>query len=106
VTSLDRPVGETETTSLGDLFESDEPAPDELVEVSLRKETLRRAISELPDREREVVRLRYGLNGNETPKSIEEIVRRTGIPRDRVRRIESQALARLGQMREMVALSV
>jgi RNA polymerase primary sigma factor len=106
VTSLDRPVGETETTSLGDLFESDEPAPDELVEVSLRKETLMRAISELPDREREVVRLRYGLNGNETPKSIEEIVRRTGIPRDRVRRIESEALARLGQMREMVALAV
>jgi RNA polymerase primary sigma factor len=105
VASLDKPVGESETTSLGDLFESDEPAPDELVEVSLRKEVLRRALSELPVREQEVVRLRYGLNGNESPKSIEEIVRRTGIPRDRIRRIESEALARLGQMREMVALA-
>ncbi len=105
VASLDRPVGESDTTSMGDLVESDEPAPDEVVEVSLRKEVLRRSISELPEREREVVRLRYGLIGNETPKSIEEIVRRTGIPRDRVRRIESQALARLGQMREMAAIA-
>jgi RNA polymerase primary sigma factor len=90
---------------MGDLVESDDPEPDELVEVSLRKQALRRAISELPEREREVVRLRYGLNGNETPKSIEEIVRRTGLPRDRVRRIESQALARLGQMREIAAIA-
>jgi RNA polymerase primary sigma factor len=66
---------------------------------------LRRALSELPEREQEVVRLRYGLNGNEKPKSVEEIVRRTGIPRDRVRRIESDALARLGQMREMAAMA-
>jgi RNA polymerase primary sigma factor len=105
VASLDRPVGESETTSLGELFESDEPAPDQLVEISLRNEVLRRALSELPDREREVVRLRYGLNSNEKPKSIEEIVRRTGIPRDRVRRIETDALARLGQMREMAAMA-
>jgi RNA polymerase primary sigma factor len=105
VTSLDRPVGESETTSLGELFESADPPPEELMEVSLRKEVLRRALSELPDREREVVRLRYGLSGNEHPKSVEEVVRRTGIPRDRVRRIESEALARLGRMREMAALA-
>jgi RNA polymerase primary sigma factor len=105
VTSLDKPVGEEENSSLGDLIESDEPAPEESIEVSLRKETLRRALTELPDREREVVRLRYGLNGDESPKSVAEVVRRTGIPRDRVRLIESQALARLGRMRELTALA-
>jgi RNA polymerase primary sigma factor len=104
VTSLDKPVGEDDT-SLGELMEGESPAPEESVEVSLRTEILRRALRELPDREREVVRLRYGLNGDETPKSIAEVVRRTGIPRDRVRLIESQALARLGRMREMAALT-
>jgi RNA polymerase primary sigma factor len=104
VTSLDRPVGEG-GTSFGELFMSDDPPPEELMEVSLRKEILRRALSELPEREREVVRLRYGLSGNGDPKSVEEVVRRTGIPRDRVRRIESEALARLGRMREMAGLA-
>jgi RNA polymerase primary sigma factor len=105
VTSLDKPVGEEEDASLGDLMEGEGPAPEESVEVSLRREILHRALGELPDREREVVRLRYGLNGDETPKSIAEVVRRTGIPRDRVRLIESQALARLGRMRELTGLS-
>jgi RNA polymerase primary sigma factor len=105
VTSLDKPVGEEENTSLGEILHSDEPAPEESIEVSLRKEVLRRALTELPDRESEVVRLRYGLTADETPKSVAEVVRRTGIPRDRVRHIESQALARLGRMREMAALA-
>jgi RNA polymerase primary sigma factor len=104
VASLDKPVGENEELSLGDLFESDQPKPDEVLEVSLRSEALRNAIAELPDREREVVKLRYGFNGNEDPKTIEDVVRRLGISRDRVRAIESQALARLGRMREMDAL--
>jgi RNA polymerase primary sigma factor len=104
VTSLDRPLPEGEGTALGDLFESHDPPPDEVAEVSLRRDILRRAISELPDREREVLRLRYGLDVNEGPVSIQEVVRRLGIPRDRVTRIESEALARLGRMREMEGL--
>jgi RNA polymerase primary sigma factor len=104
VTSLDRPVQDNEGRTFGELFESDEPPPDELTEVSLRREILRRALTELPERERAVVRLRYGLNGDESPKSIEEVVRRLGIPRDRVRQIEAEALARLGRMRELDAL--
>ena len=104
VTSLDRPLPEGEGRTFGELFESDEPQPEELTEVSLRREILRRALTELPDRERAVVQLRYGLNGDESPKSIEEVVRRLGIPRDRVRQIEAEALARLGRMREVDAL--
>jgi RNA polymerase primary sigma factor len=103
VTSLDRPIGEDES-SFGELFESDDPEPGEVVEISLREEMVRRAIEELPERERQVVQLRYGINGNTGPKTIEEVVRRLGIPRDRVRRIESQALERLGRMRELEGL--
>jgi RNA polymerase primary sigma factor len=104
VTSLDRPVGEEEQTSLGELFESHDPQPEDIMEVSLRRDTLRRALADLPEREREVVKLRYGLNGDEGPVSIEGVVRRLGIPRHRVSQIESDALERLGRMREMTAL--
>jgi RNA polymerase primary sigma factor len=74
------------------------------VDVSLREEAVRRAVSELPDPERAVVRLRYGLDGDPDPKSIEEVVRQLGLPRDHVKRVESQALKRLSQMREIEAL--
>jgi RNA polymerase primary sigma factor len=104
LTSLDRPVGEEEETTLGELVDAGEPAVDETVEVSLRKEAVRRAVSELPDTEREVVKLRYGLNGDPDPKSIEEVVRRLDMSRENVRRVESRALRRLARMRELGSL--
>jgi RNA polymerase primary sigma factor len=104
LTSLDRPVGEDESTTLGALFESDDPSVAEAVEVSLREDAVRRAVSELPDPERSVVKLRYGLNGDPDPKSIEEVVRQLDMPRDHVRRAESKALQRLARMRELEAL--
>src|SRR6185503_9698468 len=57
LTSLDRPVGEGDDATLGDLFESGEPDVSETVDVSLREDAVRRAVSELPDQEREVVKL-------------------------------------------------
>jgi RNA polymerase primary sigma factor len=104
VASLDRPLGEGNDTAFGDLIPSDAGDVSEEVEVSLREETLRRALAELSDREQEVVKLRYGLNGDGDPKSLEEIGRRLGITRERVRQIESQALARLAEKREVAAL--
>jgi RNA polymerase primary sigma factor len=104
LTSLDRPVGEEQDTTLGAMFESDEPNIGETVEVSLREDAVRRAVSELPDPERAVVKLRYGLNGDPDPKSIEEVVRQLGMPRDHVKRVESEALRRLSRMREIEAL--
>ena len=104
VTSLDRPVGEDDT-AFGELFESDMPQPDELVEISLRREVLRRAVAELPVHEQEVVRLRYGIELEE-PKTIDEVVRTLGISRERVRRIEREALARLGRTRELEGFRV
>jgi RNA polymerase primary sigma factor len=103
VTSLDRPLGEGEDAAFGDLLPADGPGPDELVHVSLRRDALRRALSELPERERQVVSLRYGLAGTD-PAPLREIGRRLGITPERVRQIESKALGRLGRMRELEAL--
>jgi len=103
VTSLDRPVGEEGETALGDLLESGEQAIDEEVEVSLVEETLRRTIEELPEPERNVVKLRYGINGDE-PQPLRETGRRLGLSAERVRQIESKALKLLATRRELEAL--
>jgi RNA polymerase primary sigma factor len=104
VASLDKPIGEDESASLGELFASEGRTPDEEVEVQLTETALRRAVSELPEREQQIVRLRYGLNGDQDPKSLEEIGQIMGITRERVRQIESQALRRLAERREIAAL--
>jgi RNA polymerase primary sigma factor len=103
VTSLDRPVGEEEDTSLGSLLPSEQPAPEEEVSVTFEEQTLRRAVSRLPDEERDVVKLRYGINGNE-PTTIRETGRQLGIPGRQVERLEAQALRRLASQREIEAL--
>jgi RNA polymerase primary sigma factor len=105
VTSLDRPVGEGDA-SHGDLVASEHaPPPEEEVRVTLGTEALHRALGELPDREREVLKLRYGLDGDVDPASLEEIGRRLGITRERVRQIEADALAKLAVSRELDALA-
>ena len=103
VTSLDRPVGEEGDTDLGALLPSDQPAPEEEVSVTLGEQALRHAISRLPDQEREVVRLRYGINGNE-PTTIRETGRQLGIPGREVAHLEERALRRLASEREIEAL--
>ena len=104
VTSLDRPVGSESDTSLGDLVSGNEAPPEEELEVSLRQEALRRAVAELPDREQDVLKLRFGLNGDPDPQSLEQIGKTLGITRERVRQIESDALKRLAVSRELEAV--
>jgi RNA polymerase primary sigma factor len=103
VTSLDRPLGEGEDAAFGDLLAASGPGPEDLVHVSLSEQMLRRALKELPDRERTVVEMRYGIAGGE-PTPLREIGRQLGITPERVRQIESRALGRLGRMRELEAL--
>jgi RNA polymerase primary sigma factor len=103
ITSLDRPVGEDGETALGELLESEGETPAEEVEVSLREETLRSAVESLPERERQVVKLRYGINGDE-PTPLRETGRRLGLSPERVRQVESEALKRLAVSREIEAL--
>jgi RNA polymerase primary sigma factor len=102
VVSLDAPAGQEGDTSLGDKIESEEQ-PAEEVELSLRRESLQKALSALPDREREIVELRYGISG-EDPMTIEQLVRELGISRSAVRKMEKSALARLAQARELAGL--
>jgi RNA polymerase primary sigma factor len=102
--SLDAPVGEAEDAVLGDFVAGDGPLPDEQVEDSLRSETLAEALRSLPDRHRAVVVLRYGLDDAE-PKTLEEIGRRLGLTRERVRQIEVEALKRLATLHEMAAVA-
>ena len=104
ITSLDRPVGEEGESSLGDLLPSDAPEPEDEVSVSLRKQTLQRALDQLPDRERDVVKLRYGINGDD-PTPLRETGRRLGISPERVRQIESRALEHLARTRDLEGMS-
>src|SRR6476661_1353523 len=98
--SLDQPVGEAEDAVFGDFVAGDEPLPEERVEVSLRSQALALALQALPDRERQVLVLRYGLV-DEEPKTLEEIGKRLGLTRERVRQIELESLRRLATLREM-----
>jgi RNA polymerase primary sigma factor len=103
-TSLDAPVGDAEDAVLGDFVPGDGPLPDELVEDSLRSQTLAEALRALPERHRTVVVLRYGLDDAD-PKTLEEIGRRLGLTRERVRQIEVEALKRLATLHEMEAVA-
>ena len=102
-TSLDAPVGDGEDAVFGDFVAGDDPLPEETVEHNLRSEALRHALAALPQREREVVVMRYGLTGAE-PQTLEEIGRRLGLTRERVRQIELESLRRLASLREMQAV--
>ena len=98
--SLDAPIGDAEDAVLGDFVAGDDPLPEETVDTHLRRQALLRALGGLPDREREVVTLRYGIDGNE-PRTLEEIGRRLGLTRERVRQIELDSLRRLAVAHEM-----
>jgi RNA polymerase primary sigma factor len=102
--SLDAPVGDADDAVLGDFVPGEGPLPDELVEDSLRSQTLTEALRSLPERHRLVVVLRYGLDDAE-PKTLEEIGRRLGLTRERVRQIEVEALRRLATLHEMEAVA-
>jgi RNA polymerase primary sigma factor len=101
VTSLDTPVGEEGETALGDLVAA---TPDEALEevsAGVEREALRRAVLTLPEDEREVVVLRFGLAGDD-PMTLQQVADELDSTRDRVRRIERDALSRLaGELDEL-----
>jgi RNA polymerase primary sigma factor len=99
-TSLDQPIGDEDDAVLGDFVAGDGPLPEDQVELNLRSAALQEALLALPDRERHVLVLRYGLL-DEEPKTLEEIGRQLGLTRERVRQIEVETLRRLAGLREM-----
>jgi RNA polymerase primary sigma factor len=102
-TSLDRRVGDAGDSAFGELLPSDEPAPAEEVEVRLSRQTLRRAVDRLPERERDVVKLRFGIGGDD-PAPLRETGRRLGISPERVRQLETRALEHLAAAEELEGL--
>ena len=110
VTSLDRPVGDDDGAALGDLFGDERAGPAEEVEIALRDDALSRALKELPDDERRVVALRYGVDATDGhsddvgPVGIREASRRLGITQPETRKLEERALSRLAAVREIEAL--
>ena len=104
-TSLDAPVGDGEDAVFGDFVAGDEPLAggDRRAESPQRGAPPRACVS--PAREREVVVMRYGLTGAE-PQTLEEIGRRLGLTRERVRQIELESLRRLASLREMQSVDV
>jgi RNA polymerase primary sigma factor len=106
VVSLDRPVsgaGGDGETPFGALLPAEGDSVDEEVAVSMEHAAVRRALAQLPERQRDVVRLRYGIDG-EDPKRLTETGRELGISPERVRQIESDALRRLAEVRELQGL--
>jgi RNA polymerase primary sigma factor len=104
VTSLDRPVGESGDVALGELVPTAGAGPEEVVSVSLTEQKLREAVAALPDVERQVVALRYGMDGGGEPRSLREVGRMLGMSPQRARRIEIAALERLAVSREVQGL--
>jgi RNA polymerase primary sigma factor len=104
VTSLDKPIGAEEESAFRDLFASEEQTPETKVTVQLGWDALRNAVDRLPERQREILKLRYGLNGDSDPLSLDAIARQIGLSRERVRSLELDALERLSMTRELEAL--
>jgi RNA polymerase primary sigma factor len=103
VTSLEKPVGDDNAAELGDLLPGGGPSPEEEVEVTLREDAVRAVVHELPEPEREVIQLRFGLDGDRDPVSIREAARRLDMRPGEVQRLERRALEELALRREVAA---
>ena len=100
IASLDRPVGEEGDVTLGDLVPGDSGDIAAEIAVALEDEALERALGTLPELERRVIELRFGLGGQE-PLSLESVRKELGVSRERLRRLERDALERLSRIREL-----
>jgi RNA polymerase primary sigma factor len=98
--SLEKPVGDEEESELGD-FVADETveSPYDSAQENLQREDVQRALDALPERERQVIELRFGLRGHE-PLTLEEVGRAFGVTRERIRQIETNTLKKLKQLPE------
>ena len=102
--SLNQSVGSDDEGELGDLFADREAAdPFDEAEESLRKQGVRKALDALPERERRILELRFGFEGD--PWTLEAIGAELGLTRERVRQLEGQALQRLAALRELASVA-
>jgi RNA polymerase primary sigma factor len=98
--SLEKPIGEEDDTALGDFVQDDTAeSPFETATVVMQKENVQRALNVLPDRERQVIEMRYGLDGGR-PQTLEEVGRAFNVTRERIRQIENNTLKKLQKLPE------
>jgi RNA polymerase primary sigma factor len=102
--SLEKPIGEEEESELGDFVEDESAeSPFDTATLSLRREDVEHALSALPERERQVIELRFGLRGTQ-PCTLEEVGRAFGVTRERIRQIENNTLKKLESLPEAQGL--
>jgi RNA polymerase primary sigma factor len=98
--SLEKPIGENEDAKLGDLVEDElAESPFDVASVSLRCDDIEHALAALPERERQVIELRFGLHGGQ-PRTLDEVGRTFGVTRERIRQIENSTLKTLASLPE------
>ncbi|MEA2277902.1 MAG: polymerase primary sigma factor [Solirubrobacteraceae bacterium] len=98
--SLEKPIGEEDESELGDFVEDQTAeSPFEIAAENLRKENVHRALAALPQREREVIEMRFGLTGGR-PRTLEEVGRAFNVTRERIRQIENHTLKKLESLPE------
>jgi RNA polymerase primary sigma factor len=102
--SLEKPVGDEDESEFGHfLTDATLPLPDEEADITMRKETLRKILGTLSSRERQVLELRYGLDGQH-PRTLDEVGRTFNVTRERIRQIENQSLKKLRAVADAVKL--
>jgi RNA polymerase primary sigma factor len=98
--SLEKPIGDEEESELGDFVEDEgAESPFDVASENLRKDNVRRALDALPQREREVIEMRFGLTGAR-PFTLEEVGRAFNVTRERIRQIENHTLKKLESLPE------
>ena len=100
VSSLDAPVGSEEDSSFGDFIESDDPRPDDIVMDEALKNSVRKILGTLSEKERGIITLRYGLDNNEA-MSLKEVGEVYNLTKERIRQIEKKVLGNLLQNEEV-----
>ena len=102
--SLEKPVGDEEDSELGHFVEDElAPSPYHLASQNLRRSDIAKALDSLPERDRRVIELRFGLHGG-APCTLEEVGRAFGVTRERIRQIENNTLRRLELLPESQSL--
>jgi len=102
--SLEKPIGEEEESELGDFVQDDQAeSPFDSASLNLRREDIDRTLDALPTRERKVIEMHFGLNGDQ-PRTLEEVGRAFGVTRERIRQIENNTLKKLESLPEAQGL--
>ena len=102
--SPEKPIGEEEESALGDFVEDEQAeSPFDRASLSLRQHDIRRALDSLPERERKVIEMRFGLTGDR-PRTLEEVGRAFNVTRERIRQIENTTLKKLETLPEAQSL--